>query len=59
MKFVSFDKKQINIFGFKYDTKSFGIVCGIYLGAILLLIGLNMFGIDVSWYGVMVGTAFC
>ena len=58
MKFVSFDKKQINIFGFKYDTKSFGIVCGIYLGAILLLIGLNMFGIDVSWYGVMVVTAF-
>lgn len=58
MKFVSFDKKQINVFGFKFDTKSFVIVSGIYLGAILLLLGLGMFGIDISWYGVMVGTAF-
>ena len=58
MKFVSFDKKQLNIFGFKFDIKSLVAVSAIYLAAIILLLGLSMFGIDVSWYGVMVGTAF-
>lgn len=51
--------KNINIFGFKFKLKNFLLTVIIALFVLLVLILLDTFEVmDVSWYGVIIGTGF-
>lgn len=51
--------KNINIFGFKFKLKNFLLTVIIALFVLLVLILLDTFNVmDVSWYGVIIGTGF-
>lgn len=51
--------KNINIFGFKFKLKNFLLTVIIALFVLLVLILLDTFKVmDVSWYGVIIGTGF-
>lgn len=58
------DKKKLefentfSFYGFKFDKKSTWITLGVSAGVLLVLVGLYFIGVDVSWYGVMVGLGF-
>lgn len=51
-------KDNFSIFGFKFETKKAILVLGISIAVLLLLIALNVMGVEISWYGVLIGVAF-
>lgn len=57
-KLDEYNKKTIKFFGFKFERKLFWITMGIAIGVILMLIALSLFGVNVSWYGVLFGLGF-
>jgi len=57
-KFDDLQKSKIRFFGFEYDAKAFLISIGSAFGAYILLIALTLFGVNISWYGVLFGTGF-
>ena len=57
-KLDDYKKATVRIFGFSWETKTFWITMGITLGVLLVLVALTLFGVDISWYGVMVGLGF-
>ena len=51
-------KKYVKFLGFEYELKAFLMtVCSI-VGVILLLVALDVFGVEISWYGVLFGLGF-
>lgn len=50
--------KKVRFFGFEYELKPFCIIMGCALAALLLLVALTLFGVDISWYGVLFGLGF-
>lgn len=57
-KLDKYNKKTVRFFGFKFDAKQFFITMGITIGILVLLIALTLFGVEISWYGVLVGLGF-
>ena len=51
-------KEHFNLFGFKIKTKSFLITTIIAAAVLLLLLGIDALWLDISWYGVIIGTGF-
>lgn len=51
-------KENFNLFGFQINTKKFFIVMGIAIGTLLILLGVDALWLDISWYGVLIGTGF-
>lgn len=51
-------KSRIIMFGYEFKTKPFLITLGSSLGVLLLLVALSLFGVGVSWYGVLFGLGF-
>ena len=41
-----------------WDTKTFLITMGLSVGVLLVLVALTLFGVNISWYGIMVGLGF-
>jgi len=52
------DKNYVKFLGFKFECKQFFITTAVALGVILFLIALTLFGVEISWYGVLVGVGF-
>lgn len=57
-KLNDFKKSTIKFFGFEWNSKNFWATMGCAVGILLILVALTLFGIDISWYGVMVGLGF-
>ena len=53
-----FEKSRIKFFGFEFVSRQFWLVMGITFGVLLLLVALTLFGVEVSWYGVLFGLGF-
>ena len=51
-------RSRVRIFGFEWETKPFLITIGSMLGALLFLVSLTLFGVNISWYGVLFGLGF-
>lgn len=51
-------KEHFTFFGFKINTKKFIISAIVTLCVVLLLVGLDLLGVDISWYGVIIGGGF-
>ena len=51
-------KEYFNLLGFKIKTKSFFITAIIAAAVLLLLLGIDALWLDISWYGVIIGTGF-
>ena len=49
---------KISIFGFEFDKKTLFISLISAVGVLGILIALTLFGVDVSWYGVLFGLGF-
>lgn len=57
-KLNDYKKSTIKFFGFSWDTKTFLITMGLSVGVLLVLVALTLFGVNISWYGIMVGLGF-
>ena len=57
-KLKELQKSKVCFWGFEFDRKTFLISLGCAFGAYLLLIALTLFGVNISWYGVLFGTGF-
>ena len=57
-KFEEYKKSNIKIFGFSWESKKFWLTLGITLGVLIALVALTLLGVDISWYGVMIGIGF-
>lgn len=57
-KLKDLTKSKIKIFGFQFDTKPFWITISIVAGVFVLLLALTLFGVELSWYGVLMGVGF-
>ena len=53
-----FNKKEFKIYGFKFNLKYTLIGLAIAIGVLTLLLIVDNFITDVSWYGVIIGSAF-
>lgn len=51
-------KDEFTIWGFKINTRKFMLTLGISAGVLIVLLLINAFWIEVSWYGVIIGTGF-
>ena len=49
---------KTKVFGFEFDTKTFWITLGISLGVLVLLVAITFLGVNISWYGVLMGIGF-
>ena len=57
-KLKELQKSKVKFLGFEFESKSFWLSMGCAVGFIVLLAALTMFGINVSWYGVLFGVGF-
>lgn len=57
-KLKELNKSTVRFFGFSWPVKTFWITMGIALGALVLLLALDLLGVNISWYGVMFGLGF-
>ena len=57
-KLKQLQKSKVKIFGFEFNSKSFWITMGSAVGVLVLLIALTLFGVNLSWYGVLFGLGF-
>lgn len=57
-KLKELQRSKVKFFGFEYESKPFWITMGIALGVLLVLIAVNLLGVNVSWYGILFGTGF-
>lgn len=57
-KLDDYKKSKVSFFGFSWNSKNFWITMSLALATILILVALTLFGVNVSWYGVMVGLGF-
>ena len=52
------DRSNFTILGLEFNTKQTLITIAIAAAVLILLIGLDLVGVEVSWYGVLIGCAF-
>jgi len=52
------DRSNFTILGLEFNTKQTLITLAIAAAFFVLMIGLNLTGVNVSWYGVLIGCAF-
>ena len=57
-KLKELQRQKIRFFGFEFETKLFLISVGSAVGALALLLALSLFGVNISWYGVLFGMGF-
>jgi phosphatidylglycerol:prolipoprotein diacylglycerol transferase len=57
-KLKDYKKSTVNFFGFEFETKTFWTTMAITVGTLVLLLALTLFGLNISWYGIMVGLGF-
>lgn len=57
-KLEDYKRSTVRIFGFTWETKNFWTTMGCAIGTLLFLVALTLLGVNVSWYGVMVGLGF-
>ena len=50
--------KEFRVFGFKFKWKNTLITLGVAAAILIVLLLLDMYVISISWYGVIIGTAF-
>lgn len=51
-------KEDFNFLGFKINIKKFLLTLAIFAGVVIVLVLVDMFLLDVSWYGFLMGCAF-
>ena len=51
-------KDEFTILGFKINIRKFMFTIGVAALVLLVLLLINAFWIEVSWYGVIIGTGF-
>lgn len=57
-KLKEFQKSRVYIFGYEFNKKPFLLTMVISVAVLLLLVALTLFGVEISWYGVMFGLGF-
>lgn len=57
-KLEELKKSRISFFGYEFKTKPFLITIGVAVGVLILLMALTLFGVEISWYGVLFGLGF-
>ena len=57
-KLDDYNKSTVKFYGFEFETKTFWTTIGVTLGALILMLALTLFGVNISWYGIMVGLGF-
>ena len=57
-KLDDYKKSNVNFYGFIFERKTFWTTIGITFGVLLFLLAMTLLGVNVSWYGVMVGLGF-
>ena len=57
-KLKDYKKTTVKFFGFEFETKTFWTTMAITVGTLVLLLALTLFGLNISWYGIMVGLGF-
>lgn len=57
-KLKQLNGSKIRFFGFTFETKSFLITISVALGVLVLLGALTFLGVNISWYGVLMGIGF-
>lgn len=57
-KLDDYKKSIVRFYGFEFESKTFWTTIGVTMGVLLLLLALTLFGVNVSWYGIMVGLGF-
>ena len=51
-------KKEFRLFGFTIPTKKFIITMLLAAAVYMFLLGLDLLGVQISWYGIFIGTGF-
>ena len=54
----NYGEKEINIFGFKWKLKNVILTLTVACAVLLILLLLDLYVTDISWYGVIIGTGF-
>lgn len=57
-KLEELKRSKVSIFGYEFNTKAFILTLIVALVVLLLLVALTLFGMEISWYGVLFGTGF-
>ena len=57
-KWDEYKRSKVTIFGFSWQTKTFLTTIGLATGVLLILVAMTLLGVNISWYGVMVGLGF-
>lgn len=57
-KLDEYKRSTVKFFGFSWESKKFWLTMGVACGVLLILVALTLFGVGVSWYGVMMGLGF-
>ena len=57
-KLDDYKKSVVKFYGFEFESKTFWLSVGVTLGTLLFLLALTLLGVNVSWYGIMVGLGF-
>ena len=57
-KLDDYKKSTVKFYGFVFERKIFWTTIGITFGVLAFLLAMTLFGVNVSWYGVMVGLGF-
>ena len=57
-KLKQLQKSRVKFFGFEFESKSFWITMSSAIAVLVLLTALTVFGVEISWYGVLFGIGF-
>ena len=57
-KLDDYKKSTVKFYGFEFETKTFWTTMGVTVGVLVFMLALTLFGVNVSWYGIMVGLGF-
>jgi len=57
-KLDDYKKSTVKFYGFEFERKTFWTTIGVTFGVLAFLLAMTMFGVNISWYGVMVGLGF-
>ena len=57
-KLDDYKKSSVKFYGFEFEAKTFWVTMGLTAGILAFMLALTLFGVSVSWYGVMVGLGF-
>ena len=52
------DRSNFTVLGLEFNTRQTLIAIAVAIGFLIFMLGLDLVGVDVSWYGVLIGLAF-